>query len=198
VVRPLSFIFIGIVLTIQLASTTNGQEKLRAIRDARQNSRSAPIEIVGREVGGKAFAGRQDVAGPGWLEDLTLTIKNVSAKNIKSIEIMLLIPKQGAMENMSGFSYPFPQGEVVSDSKGNLSFGPATQLILKPDATVKLRAWPHQVRILDVLKKLGVTDIAEVEIGIMTVTFDDGTGWLTGVPAVEDPRKPGSLFIVKP
>ena len=102
------------------------------------------------------------------------------------------------MEYASGFSYPFPQGELIRTEKGSLAFGQPTLLILQPDATVKLRASPGQLKILEVLKEQGVTDIADVEISIMDVTFEDGTGWIGGLPAVEDPSKPGSLFIVRP
>lgn len=196
--RLLRLGFLGGLLVSQFVFLVSGQEKIRTINDARHNFNNAPITVISREVGGKIFQGKQGVAGPDWLENLTLIIKNVSSKNIKRISILLKIPKQGSMEYGSGFYYPFPQGELIRTERGSLAFGQASLLILQPGATVKLRAWPHQLKILEVLKAQGVTDIGDVEISITQVTFDDGTGWFVGLPAVEDPSKPGSLFIVKP
>lgn len=175
----------------------NGQDRLRTINDVRNNFRNPPIVVIDREVHGKKFDGRQDIAGPDWLEGLAFTVKNISPKNIKRIYINIAIPKQGSMEHMAGFGYPFPQGEVIRTEKGGLAFGKPSMTILEPGATVKLRASPGMLRILDVIKEQGVTDITEVEMAIREVVFEDGTGWLTGVPTVEDPTRPGSMIIVK-
>lgn len=194
--RILSVTF-AISLVGSFVFVANGQDRLRTFRELRNNFQNPPIEIIGIETGGKPFSGRQQIAGPDWLEDVSLIVKNISPKNIRTISITILIPKQGAMEHIHGLRYGFPQSEVTRDEKGTLVFGKPTIMILRPNETFKLRTHAlHTPLILEKLMGLGVRDISEVQIAILEVTFDDDTGWLTGVPTVKQPD--GNYLIVKP
>lgn len=176
--RKLKLAFFVSLLALLIGIAVSGQDNPRILYEAKYNFRDCPIEIISRDVGDKAFNDRRVAVGPDWLENLTLTVKNVSAKNINEISIMVVIPKQGSMEYASAFYYPFPRGDAQYDEKGKLTYGPIVTRMLMPGETIKLKAWEHQLKILDNLKELGVTDISGVTIGIRSVSFDDGTRWL--------------------
>ena len=187
-------VFAGLFL-FQFADVVNGQEGIRWVHQFKPTFRNPAIEVIGYEIQGNSFTG-YGMADADWLEDLTLIVKNISAKNIKSISIMLGIPQQGNMEANYAFSYRFDHRQAQKDeSEGSISA--AASSMLKPGATLKLTTYkPHALNMLKFAREKGVFDIRDVDLWLMEVRFDDGTGKAGGTDAVEDAD--GNLRIVKP
>ena len=187
----------GWLFLSQFVSPANCQEAIRWIHESKNSFPNAPIKIVDREIMGKSFSG-YGMAGDDWLEDLTFIVKNDSAKNIKRIEILLMIPQQGGMEANYGFLYLFDHRQAQKDENGGtISAAAATSSMLKPGETMKLTTYkPNALSMLKSAKEKGVFDIRNVDLWLMEVRFEDGTGKVGGSDAVEDADE--NLRIVKP
>lgn len=147
--------------------------------------KSEPIAIVSRELGDKPFLNdTQVIAGPDWLRELTLGVKNISNKTIKSFEINLGIEKSGYVLLLR---FPLPPNEILNpDGKSTGVYEPLKTL--KPGETIKLKIPEWQlVPILENVKKEGLTDIDHVTMSFELLSFDDHTGWYQGMDMREDP-----------
>ena len=176
------------------------QEKVRNLDEMSEKFPNAPIEIVTREVGAKTFDGSRVIAGTDWLRRLSLTVRNISQKNIVKFVIHIKIPKHGEMQHDAGMALDFPSENPVLDPAGRPTghFNPPTLRVLQPGATTKVKVWEHQLEILERLKERGVPDVDTVILSIREVVFDDGTGWLVGKESRDDPSRPGSQLFVRP
>jgi hypothetical protein len=159
-----------------------------------------PIEIVNREVSNRPFSTEGTIiAGPEWIKDLTLTVRNVSDKTIIKFEILLTVPKQGDMPTDAGMLFSFPQPERLLGPDGKLTgdYKPLVLRTLAPNSTVKVQIWQHQLKILEDIKNQGVSDVEVASISIRQVLFDDGTGWYLGRLTRESPEEPNHQIFVK-
>lgn len=171
------------------------QEKVRTLEHSEYRQydlRTEPFAIVGRGLGSKQFRNdREVIAGPQWLSELTLIVKNVSQKPIVQAEINLKIPKQGKMVNPAVIILRFPSHDTLFsvDRKPTGELPPLKPL--KPGEIIQLRVPEHELRILEDIKKDGVVDLDVVSIAFISATFEDGTRWFQGLELREDPDVPG-------
>lgn len=188
---------------ILTTSISNAQDKIRTVEHGKFRTydiKSEPIAIVSRELGDRPFMNdRQVKGGPDWLRDLTLGVKNISNKTIKSFEIDIIIEKQANMSTNSGLllRFPLPPNPVLN-TDGNPTGNYELLKVLKPGEVVKIKAADSQLRMLDAIKKDGVGDIDRVSLSIQLVVFDDGTRWYQGIETREDPNSPGTYIVVGP
>ncbi len=190
-----------ISLFLLTASLCLAQQKTRILDEStpKNNFANPPIAIVSREVGNTPIIDSKILAGSDWLRDLTLTVKNISTKQIVRFEINLKIEKKGAMPYDAGMEFHFALGRVpVLDATGKPTGEYKPSKALKPGETVRVKVQEHQLRILDDIKMYGVGDIDRVLMSIRRVIFDDGSGWFVGIETREDPNVPGSQIPIRP
>jgi len=153
-----------------------------------------PVGIQSLNLGDKPFSIETGVVGgPDWLRELSLTLKNISGKNIVECELNLLIPPRGIKAERKLIVFGFPSPSILDLAEKDST----RQLLLwKPEQTIRIKIPDSQVRILDSLRRDGITDIETASLAIYRVRFSDGTGWIQGVPTREDPNRPGSMIPV--
>jgi len=177
--KAASRLFFAAFLILLSVLLVSAQQKTRTIDERKNRHTDAPIEIVSREVGSVSFHDskspkvREAVADGNWIKDLTLSVKNVSHKNIVRFSILLTIPKQGAMTVDAGTLYNFPSVKAP------------TVKVLHPGEVIKITPWGAEA-IMDYLKPRGVTDIQGVTLLIDSVVYDDHSGWNQGHATQED------------
>lgn len=157
-----------------------------------------PVEIVGRELGDKTFAENKRVlGGQDWLKQLKLSVKNVSTKNIVSIDMDLLIKKAGRV--LMGIPINF---RTYSKSTANNSLtieGEKKIGVLTPGEVVKLKVNEQTMSAFaKELIKYGVEDVEQVTIDLRFVYFDDGTRWAMGQMGKNNNDKPVSEYMSEP
>ncbi|MGE3465577.1 MAG: hypothetical protein AB7J13_01475 [Pyrinomonadaceae bacterium] len=189
-----------ILLTLAATSFSVAQEKTRTLEHGkfRMYDRSTePIAIISREVGNKPFeSDSKVVSGRDWLRNLSLTIKNISAKTITEFEINLIIAKQANMTGDVVLIVRFPMAKPILDSAGEPTGEHTLIRLLKTDEVIKVRISENQLRLLDLVKKGGVSDIDNVSLVFRSVTFDDGIRWFQGIEMRQDPNDPGNWLTV--
>jgi hypothetical protein len=178
-----------VTLLFFTTSIAVAQEKIRTIQD-RPLIENSPITVVSRELGDKTFDTRNRVVGDrDWLSHLTLSVKNVSNKNIVYFNIDLIIPKQGEMPGTIGLFIYYGNRMApgwVASGDSNIK-----EKVIRPGDVMKVKVSDDEFLYWDkVLKKYGVEDIERVTLDIRTVHFDDGTGWQLGIPLRQDPNNP--------
>jgi len=192
------------VVSIFLLTTSlsYAQQKIRTVEHGKYrkyDTNTEPIAIVSRELGDKPFMNDSDVVGGSdWLRVLTLSVKNISKKAIKECEINLIIAKQGNMSNDASMSIRFPTREPVMNADGKPTGEYQPLKLLKPGEIIKVKVSENQLRMLDVLKKDGVSDVDQVSLVFISVKFDDGKRWFQGIDMREDPNNPGRWVPVRP
>lgn len=182
------FVFCGFLFVPALV----GQERIRTLEFGeyrKYDISTEPVAIVGRSLGDKPFLDETHVlGGPDWLRDLVLTLKNVSSKPIKRCVLHLLIPDQG---NIRIVQLGFPDGVV--DGPPTLA-GDSRKALWAPGLILKVKVHPIQLKLLDRLREKGVSNPQTVSLALHSVIFEDGSGWLQGIPTHEDPSRPGSMI----
>lgn len=194
---------LNILVFVLLVLEVPAQDRIRTLKEVDHKpsvSKAAPISIVSKELNNKRFTGESILAGPNWLSDLALTVKNVSAKPIVKFQILLTIAKKGNMENDVGMMFSFPQPERLLDAAGKPT-GAYKELsirVLQPDQTIRVQVWLHQLKILDDIEGQGVSDVNLAELSIQQVVFEDGSGWFVGRETREDPNNPKGQIFTRP
>lgn len=184
----LSLSVLFLVASIFYVSPLFGQSKIRTVQVVPLHKNS-PVVVLERNVGGKLLNDQSQVfASRDWLKDLTLTVKNVSKKNIFYFNIDLTIFKQAKMPSNIGlrveFRAPMLPNKEFSGSVGDLR----DRQFLEPGKTVTVKISDHDINFWSKeLEKFEVFDVEHVRMDIRTVYFDDGTGWEIGVDLQQDP-----------
>lgn len=180
---------IGVVsgfMLFSFAIYVNGQEKIRIVQDI-YLPKDAPVQIIGRELEGRKLdVENSGPANSDWIKHLTFEVKNVSEKNVSFIEIMLMVPQQEQMPGPAAYLVTFGSRDGT-DVNG----------LVRPEEVRKIKVrdsdfltWEKR------LKNWGVGDFDRVLLQLRAIYFDDGTGWSTGLPLVQDPGNPKRWFHV--
>ena len=165
-------------------------QKLKAVVDTGRTYPNEPIELTDLKVGGKPVLLSQGIdVGTDWLNGLEWKIKNISKKNILTIELYLLFPdievrggKPFAHAMRYGYDPKLPpnyNNSVVTEP-------------LKPNESVSfLISETNFTAIKPLLEsKIPLADLRHLQIRFELIVFDDDTAWSLGE---EMRRSPGSL-----
>jgi len=195
VVQKFVFCF-GLILF--LSPLCNSQQKIRIVEKG-LSFPNQPIEVVSKELDGKPLSDNKGVLGnQDWLKHLTLSVKNVSNKNIMSFDIDLLIKKQGNI--LMGIPIYFRTFFIPDYTDALTPSGEKKTGFLLPGEVVKVKVSDRIMQIYGKeLVKHEVEDIDRVTIEIRGVYFDDHSRWMFGQESRPDPNNPEKrLRIDKP
>ena len=172
--------FISLLL---LAALCHAQEKVRTVADpGKIKYENQPIELVGCEIGdGTVSSCAQIVGGEDWWKNLTVTLKNVSAKAISEFNIELAVKKQGKM-TLDGniVLVPQPLVDSVRDETGRPSFNFRRRV--EPGEIFRMTVPDIAFQQMSTnLRSYGVSEFDHMSLNIQFIFFDDGTRWDFGV-----------------
>ena len=185
-------------LTIYSSNTySQDQEKLRTLefREYRKYDVSTePIAILRRETANRWFQDETQVlGGTEWLRELTFTLENTSDKTIVECELNIIVHPRNDRNASKVVIFGFPSSVILDPAVTDRN----EQLRLwKPGQIIRIGIPSGQFRVLDNLRRDGVTDIERAFFAIYRVKFNDGTGWLQGMQTREDPDRPGVMIPV--
>jgi hypothetical protein len=173
----------------KLPQIQGGQKMKRVVIDTGFTHPNEPIEILDLNVEGKpAFLSKGIEAGSDWLNGLQFKVKNISNKNILTIELYLVFPD---IEIRGGTQliYPLRYGY---DPKVHANSGKAEVAPMKPNDVVSFAVSESNFNSLKPLleSKILLTDIRHLRIRFELIVFDDDTAWAFGE---QMRRTPGSL-----
>lgn len=189
--KPSLVYILSISIVLLLVSLCAAQNKIRTVE--KYAFSDSPIEVVRLELGNKSFMDDTRVLGTkDWLKYLTLSIKNISDKNIISIDMDLWIKPEGKMLNGVSIpvlfrSYSKPTGNNALTELGEKKLGS-----LQPGEVVRVRISDRNMSAFGrILTENGAEDVERVKIEIRFVYFDDDTHWAFGKEAPN--KKEGSV-----
>jgi len=178
-------------LILLLTSICNSQQKIRTVEEQVAPFPNQQIEVLGKELNGKPFVDNKGVLGDkDWWKQLTLSVKNISNKNIMSFDIDLLIKKQGNI--VMGIPIYFRTYFNPADTDALTLTGEKKTGFLLPGEVVKVKISDRVIRLYSKeLVKYEVEDVDRVTIEIRGVYFDDHSRWMFGQESRPDPNNPG-------
>ena len=170
--KTIPTIILSIAAIALLAPISYSQEKLRTVKNLRPGG-YAPIEIMSLEVGGKPSIDASHVlAGPDWLRNLTLSIKNVTDKKISSVYIYIRTGPNAT--TWIAFPIIFPVVEGNADGLHGVE-------ILRPGEVAKIKVSSDDLARSEAqFKQYKSEDIESVAMEIAEVRFDDASRWVSG------------------
>lgn len=173
-----------------LTTLGSAQQKIRFV-DETAPFPHQPIEIVSKELGDQPFIDNGQVYGDqDWLSQLTLSVKNISNRNIRYFHVDLLVKKNGRI--LMGIPIYFYSFMKSTDSDVPASDGEKAIKDLPPGAIVKVKVSDRTMELYrKELIKNEVENIDRVTIEIREVGFDDKTRWMFGRESRPDPNNPG-------
>ena len=143
-----------------------------------------PIRLKAVRAGGhRVNVGESFDAADNWLEDLNLTVENVSGKNIEYLEVVLILrsTSPGAPHHRIALGY--------GNAMGPASPAASAEPPLNPGRSVALSMAPH-AGLLRVRMAGGGYHRDVVTVKLARVQFEDGTGWSHGRNTRRDPGNP--------
>lgn len=161
--------------------TSSSQERTRVVDNERYKKSNEPLKVE-YKLGNKPFlSGNNIKAGPDWLTDLKLQVRNISKKTIVYFHLQLVVEKQGTMPNKNAVTASFPGApEPVFDGSGKPT-GELRRPVLRSGELVIVSLPKNQVEfLLNDLRARGVYDLELISLDIRYVHFDDGTRWMLG------------------
>jgi hypothetical protein len=179
-----------IVLSARTSSTgqTLRQNQERLIKQ--KSWKNEPVKISKLKIKGKGFAmGQKFLEEDDWLKNLTISVKNVSGKNITFLSLTLDFPKpEDSTEVPAAFSIEygrnplFPANVVWPDSLKPIADGETKDLTLSDTEYSTLR---------DLLSETNYpASIKRMDIILGDIVFDDGTKWSGGAWFRRDSNDP--------
>jgi hypothetical protein len=185
---------LGIVMmcisTVVSASGTIGQKQDRVLE--KESWRNQPIKISQLKVKGRFIeAGRKFPEDDDWLKNLTISVKNISSKNIVFIEIEAVFPK--LRDNNSAkepaYVYRLTYGSMPP-LPGTTPLSNQSKIIPNETIDIILSEADHN-HVKSSLAELGYPVSARhVKLGIGSIIFDDETMWRGGHILRRDPNDP--------
>lgn len=144
-----------------------------------------PIEIVEMKLDKrKISSGISFVASDDWLRDLSVTVRNISQKNITLIRLSIEFPRD-ARGNSILPNINITGGQMVHFSPQFARTG--EDLNLLPAKTIDLKPSQEGCSGLPADKKWMADPAAKLAtVSVEMVLFDDDTGWIEGNPVVRD------------
>lgn len=145
-----------------------------------------PVDELEVEVGGRAVKlNSVFAAGHDWLKGLKVKARNTSERPIVFAQVLINVPKRGAMENPLGI--PLSYGQMPSAESAR----PSTHRPVAPGEVFKLTLSDETFDTArSFLAEHQVTEIVEVKMSQLMVVFDDGTAWNDGSRLRRDPSHP--------
>jgi hypothetical protein len=188
--------FRQMVMVIMCVSTgvstpgTTGQKQDRVLE--KESWRNQPIKISKLKVKGKFIeAGKKFLEDDDWLRSLTISVKNISSKNIVFIEIEAVFQK--LRDNNSAAEPAYVHRLAYGRVPPPLGATPlSNQLKIMPDETIDIiLSEEDHSHIISSLEELGYpASTKHVKLGIGSVIFDDETMWRGGHILRRDPNDP--------
>lgn len=171
-------------------SQVSGQKLKRVVVDTGQTYPNEPIELTDLRIGGKPVLLNQGIeVGTDWLNGLEWKIKNISKKNILTVDLYLIFPD---IEVRGGkrFVYPMHYGY---DSKLPANYGNSMVTEpMRPNDVVSFTVSDTNFMSIKPLieSEIPLPDLRHLRIRFELIVFDDDTAWAIGE---EMRRFPGSL-----
>jgi hypothetical protein len=131
------------------------------------------LELLGITIEGQSITlGQPFTAGENWLRTLTVRVKNISGKPIKSIRFSFRLPEAKYKEGTMGLTLEYGKELSTGGSYGE-------QKLIMPNEEIDLvRDAQHSDSVQKWLaEKSGVRDLSKALIGTTTVVFEDGMVW---------------------
>jgi len=179
----------------------NAQEKFRTVdeSDPALTYKNTPVAIVRREFRGKPFSKGERLQGSKhWLPEVTLVMKNKSAKTIVYLYVDLVIEKQGKMSATTKLSIPLSFGNPRVPLEKISPDGKRTNSIRTGDIVRLSVSEASMAYWKEYLAENDAEDFDRVAVDIRYVHYDDGTGWTMGFETRQDPDDPSKWKIVNP
>jgi len=151
-----------------------------------------PIEIVGLKVGNQRIsAGKPFPRSEAWLKYLTVTVRNISRKNVKYLRCKIEFPDDSKGNQVLSDHF-ISSGQMFHFSPQIPRFG--EDVTLAPSQTIDVITGNRVFWFLSSeigRKGLPKTAADSVIIKVDMVLFDDNTGWIIGNAVVRDKDNPG-------
>lgn len=169
-------------------TTTTQQDKERMVK--KKSWRNEPLEISKLKIRGKLTdLNKKFVEEDDWLRGFSVEVKNTSSKTITYIELDLEFPalsgstgERPSLDHLLYGEYPAPPGEATTPH--------SDQPPLLPGETANLTFMDYD-GLREFLNQTGKpASIKQLDIGISTVIFSDGTKWEGGQIFHRDPDNP--------
>lgn len=178
---------LGVNAWSSVSQPVSGQEKAEDKVVKHLPYANQPVEIGKVNVKGKAikFNAKIDLNEDDWLNNLSVTVKNVSDKTITHIMVYLEFPETKATGNIMFFPLMYgqnPRAPIVSGQPEALPVAQTTSLSISGDTLNKLTSLVEKRQPLNSLRK--------VTIHLNTVYFEDGSLWTGGSFFRPDPINP--------
>lgn len=159
-----------------------GQDKTRFVTDVKPFPRQ-PIEVLSKSVGDKRLSSSGEVlAGPSWIKDFTLEIKNISKKNIVGANISFEIAATGNMK------YPLIMPLFYNRQNNAAMKGKS---VLRPGEVATISVMYYDNVVLALLSSgVKVDDVTNAKLSVRSIDFDDDTRWNVGFDNRRDPNDP--------
>ena len=166
-------------LVLLAATFSSAQEKIRTVEKG-QKYPNSPIEVVGWDLGAIPVTDETKAsAGEDWLKKLTLTVRNISNKSIKSFDIDLLVKDRGQV--VMGIpiyfrTYTKPTEVNALTLEGGKKLG-----ALQPGEVVRIKVNDPTMLAFDKeLEKRGLEGVDRVTLDLRGIYFQDGSRWMFG------------------
>ena len=169
------------------AIPSSGRRLKRVVVDTGRTYPNEPIELIALKLGGNPIGMSQGIdADLDWLDGLEWEIKNISKKNILTIDLYLIFPD---IEIQTGkmFVYPMRYGydPKLPDKYNQSGFKEA----LKPSESAKFAISNAKFTALKPLleSKIPLSEIRHLRIRFELIVFEDDTAWSLGEDMRRDP-----------
>jgi hypothetical protein len=173
--------------TLSTGQTFN-QKQERIIKQ--KSWQNEPVKILRLKIKSKDFAlGQKFLEDDDWLKNLTISVKNVSGKNITFISLTLDFPRsEGSTEVPSAYDLEygrnplFPVDAILPDNQKPILAGETKDLALSDEEYNSLRHFLSETNY--------PTSIKQVDIILGQIIFEDGTKWAGGAWFRRDSTNP--------
>ena len=175
-------------LLLASAASVNAQSK--AIK---RNAiyRDAPVEVAELRVKDQTVAFDEAFeAGPEWLKDVSLKIRNSSETNIVCIWVKVVFHE----------TTPHPSQHliIVGQPTNTASIRDRRPLELKPGEVLRLSLADEYKELKTLVEhSMAVESVSRLNLEVDRAYFDDGTMWDMGGTYRPDPERPGKWILVR-
>lgn len=180
-----SILFGNLIPQIQTA----GQEQTRTLRSRAWEKEPVKIVAVTNKSGRAIPLGKGHLADDDWLRGLTISIKNMTKKNILFVELELHFLRPGGSSDETVTAFPI----VFGTPPGLIAETPSPTMLPPNENWYVSLSDQEYARIEELLTNTGYTkSIKDVEIITREVLFADKTKWSEGQernPAKEAERQ---------
>ncbi|HYG09730.1 MAG TPA: hypothetical protein VD835_07135 [Pyrinomonadaceae bacterium] len=186
-----------LVSNIEAGGQKKGSVGNTKYRELKQNAwGNEPVKIAKLQVAkGKTLElGKKVLAEDDWLRGLTISVTNVSAKNIVYIDLELhfLRSKATELNGESITAFPLSAGNSLEGVRVAGQNNTGHSLIFQPGETLEMSLSDEEYSTLQshLTKTKHPDSVKDVEIIVREVIFDDTTRWSAGRLFLRNPEQP--------